>query len=88
MLDALSGRLKALDVEISENYPLSRLSAVRIGGSAALLVKPRSISSFTDVLRLLHGEGIRYKIVGRMTNILPPDRSYDGVIVSTSALSG
>ena len=88
MLDGLLHRLKALDVEITENYPLSRISAVRIGGNARLLLRPRSISSLAEVVQMLCDGGLKYKIVGRMTNILPPDAEYDGVVISTSALTG
>ncbi len=88
MLENLYRCLKEQDVEIYERYSLARLSSINIGGEAAILVKPLTEKALTEVVKILYGFGVRYKTVGRMTNILPPDKGYDGVIVSTARLTG
>ena len=83
MQENLFGFLKAQDVEIFENYPLSKMSSIRIGGRA-LVLRPRSIDGLIRTVDVLGEQGTEYKIVGRMSNVLPPDGSYGKSVICTA----
>ncbi len=87
MQENLFGFLKAQDVEIFEHYPLSKMSSVRIGGSAPVL-RPRSTEGLVRTVDALAGCGMKYKTVGRMTNVLPPDGSYGKCVICTADICG
>lgn len=74
---------KANDVNYYENYPMSHLTPIRIGGFCDVAVFPDSESKLVAVVKFLIKNGIPYKIVGKMSNILPTDCRYEGVIVAT-----
>ncbi len=87
MNERLLDFLKMNDVEYREGESLSALSSVKIGGKADLSVSPRTEAQLSGLLSFLGKENIKHKIVGKMTNILAPDRSYHGVIIKTDKLS-
>lgn len=80
---------KAIDFLVSNNIdyvvdaPMSLYSSVRIGAAAALTVFPSNQQQLIALLRFLSDSGISYRLVGRMTNILPSDDYYDGALIST-----
>lgn len=86
MLECILEYLKAKDVEYKENIKLSDVSPIRIGGRAKMIVLPRNMSEFLNVLRFCGREKIKVKTVGGMSNILPDDVGYDGVIIKTDNL--
>lgn len=86
MHEHIVGLLKAKDVKFKENSELSALSAIKIGGAAALVVYPKSAEEMMLVLDLLEGVG-EYRILGRMSNVLPPDERFGGVIIKTDLMS-
>ena len=79
--------LKEKEVEHLKDEKLSKYSYIGIGGIARLTVFPKSEKELCEVVCRLTHEGAKYKLVGNMTNILPPDLYYDGVIVKTSKMS-
>ena len=66
---------------------LSKISSIGSGGRAYLAVSPHNSAAFRAVISRLHSSGRRYRVVGNMTNILPPDGIYTGVIVRTGLLT-
>ena len=86
MLDSVSEFLKAKDVEYKEKLRMDRISPIKIGGPAALVVLPENIEQFLEVVRFLSGNKMVFKIVGGMSNILPDDDGYDGILVKTDHL--
>lgn len=68
------------------NYPLSRLTTLRIGGPARLLAVPKSTLVLTRLLAILNEEGIARTLIGNGSNLLAPDAGYPGVVISTRAL--
>lgn len=73
--------LKEQDVECKRNFLLSEFSPIKIGGRAALVALPKTAEQIVKAVRTLRHSGVRYKIVGKMSNLLPSDNAYDGVIV-------
>ena len=86
MFFRLIGYLKERDVKFYENFPLSGVSSIKCGGSARFYVLPDSRNKLIEIIRFLERLGIKYKLVGNMTNLLPPDSFFDGVVVSTLEL--
>lgn len=80
--------LKIKDVKFKESQRLSDISHIKIGGRIPMLILPKSIDELTFVLSYLVKSNINYKLVGRMTNILPKDEDFVGVIVKTDDLEG
>lgn len=78
--------LKMNDVEYEENVSFIRLSTIRLGGTAALVAIPDSITKLVGLLRFLSEKSKKYKVIGKMSNILPPDGIYDGVLIKTTGL--
>ena len=87
MLDALKGTLKAREVEFLENVGFDSLTTMRCGGIAPVVAYPRTLNEFVSVLRCLLKCDVPFKVVGNMSNVLPPDGLYNGVIVKTTALN-
>ena len=75
------------DVEHKLNHPMAEYTSVRIGGIATVIAFPDTQDKLTDLLRFLHNHSIRYTVVGHMTNVLPCDEEYRGVIIITRKLN-
>lgn len=86
MIENFLGNLKLEEVEYKEFKKMSELSSMKVGGVARALVTPKSEKAFVETLKLLEERNIKYKIIGRMTNILPPDGAYDGILLKTDGL--
>ena len=78
--------LKMNDVEYKEDYRLSLISPIKIGGSALFVAYPSSADKLIKLVAFLEKAKIRYKILGRMSNVLPPDDGFDGVIIRTDRI--
>ncbi len=87
MLEYVKEYLKTNDVEYKENIKIKEFSPILIGGEAKIVVLPKNKYEFIDVVSFLENLNCRYKIVGNMSNILPCDERYTGVIVKTDNLS-
>ena len=86
MTEEILGFLKANDVKYTRDEYLSRLSTVKIGGMADFVAYPDSETKLIHLVEFLEEEKIEYKILGRMSNVLPPDDIYRGVIVRTDLM--
>ena len=88
MLENLERFLKEKDVEYTENFEISRLSYIGVGGRAKIVAYPDDTDKLTSLLLRLNELGISYRVVGRMTNLLASELGYDGVLISTVRLNG
>lgn len=86
MFEYIKQFLKMNDVEYRENEKLSCFSVIRIGGNARIIAYPNSAVKYVSVLRFLRNLEIDYRVLGRMSNILPNDDGYNGVIIKTDKL--
>lgn len=80
--------LKDKDFKYKECVNLNKLSAARIGGIAPLVVYPNGTQQLLLLIRYLQNNDFRYKILGRMTNILFKRDLYDEVFISTCDMGG
>ncbi len=79
--------LKMNDVKYIENLPLACISPIKIGAEATIVAYPNSENKLVNLVGFLENNKIRYKIIGRMSNVLPPDEKYNGVIVKTDRIT-
>ncbi len=87
MTDFLIGFLKMNDVEYAENRLLRDFSSVGIGGTARIIAFPKTEKQFCETISFLEKSKIGYKILGRMSNVLPPDDDYSCAIIKTDKMS-
>ena len=89
MFEMLEAFLKAQDteIEVKRNHLLAKVSPIGIGGCASYVLYPKNEYVLKSLLSILISEQIQYRVVGRMSNILPSDDKYTGVIVRTDRLS-
>ena len=71
--------LKGLDVKC--NVPLSTLTSFRIGGPAAMVMRPRNAEDIRKTIQACSQFVTPYCILGNGTNVLAPDAGYPGVII-------
>lgn len=88
MDDSFFAFLAEKDVEYKRNIPIRDFSSVRIGAEASVLAFPDTEEKLIAVVRYLENNGIKYRVVGKMTNILPSDEPYGGVLIFTLRLTG
>ena len=87
MIEFLIGFLKMNDVKYEENRVLRDFSSVGIGGLAPIIVLPNDVEQLRKTVYFLRNQEIEHKILGRMSNVLPPDGNYSGVIIKTDKMS-
>ena len=70
-------------VNFEENADISTITSIKCGGPARYLVQPRSVNEIIDLVEYLYRKQIRYRVVGGMTNTLPPSNVFEGVLIRT-----
>lgn len=63
------------------NAPLAKLTTLKIGGTAEVLVEVAETEKLVKLLDFLNAEGINYLLVGGGSNLLLPDDTLDGVVI-------
>ncbi|MCC8357252.1 MAG: UDP-N-acetylmuramate dehydrogenase [Oscillospiraceae bacterium] len=71
-------------LELRTGEPMSRHCSFRIGGPVAAMAFPASREELTALCSLLRQKGTRPLVIGRGTNILPPDEGLNRIVVNTS----
>ena len=61
--------------------PLRSLCTFRVGGPAEVLVKPANAGEVSAVVRFARESGIPLTVIGRGSNILPPDEGVSGILM-------
>ena len=86
MIDFLASMLKVAKIPFSENEPLAPKSTFRIGGNARLFITPQNSEQFESALSAVRNADIPFFIIGGASNLVFPDGTYQGAIISTQAL--
>ncbi len=87
MNNAFFAFLAKEDVEYKRNVSLKELSSVKIGGKADCVIYPDTIEKLVLTIENLVFNNYKWKIVGRMTNLLVTCDFYDGALISTARLN-
>jgi len=69
---------------VERDYPLSRLTTVRAGGSADFFARPSSSREVVDLLAWADGEGLSVGVVGSGSNLLVSDEGFRGLVMKLS----
>ena len=64
-----------------ENESLSKYTTYKVGGTAKVIVSPKSREKLVLLLKELKEKNIKYMILGNGSNTLFSDKEYDGVII-------
>ncbi len=69
------------DLDIKRDMPLSELTSFRIGGPAALVLRPRCAEDIRRAIQASSQFNCPYCVLGNGTNVLAPDAGYQGMII-------
>jgi UDP-N-acetylenolpyruvoylglucosamine reductase len=73
---------------VERDYPLSRLTTVRAGGSADFFARPETEEQVIELLAWAEGEGLPVGVVGSGSNLLVSDDGFRGLVMKlTGALT-
>lgn len=78
-VDRVLAALKGLDIKC--NLPLSSLTSFRIGGPAAMVLRPHSAEDIRRAIQSCSQFGCPYCVLGNGTNVLAPDAGYPGMVI-------
>jgi hypothetical protein len=80
MLDSVKRTLKLHEVEFFEDVEFKSLTTIKCGGIASMVVLPKTLNEYIFVLRHLAEQKVPFKVVGNMSNVLPPraEAPFDG----------
>jgi len=74
--------LKNLNVgEVLENVDIRKYTTYRVGGKATALVYPDDEYNLIELIKFLKNKNIKYKIIGRGSNLIFVGELYDGVLI-------
>ncbi len=80
--------IKKTGCEFEENKSIINLTSIKINTVAKAILFPDSLEKLISSLNILCDMQIPFVVVGRMSNVLFSDRTYNGVIVVTTKLRG
>jgi len=66
---------------VEADYPLARLTTIRVGGPADYFARPESERAIAELLAWARSEGIAIAVVGSGSNLLISDRGFRGLVV-------
>lgn len=75
-------REKALGILV-ENEPLAKHTTLRVGGPARILVQPNDRFAIIESIILAKKLELKFKILGKGSNLLASDKIFDGVVIKT-----
>ena len=64
-----------------ENVSLSKYTTYRVGGIAKIVVYPDNIDKLIELLKYLAKNNIKFKVLGKGSNLIFSSKIYDGVII-------
>jgi UDP-N-acetylmuramate dehydrogenase len=66
---------------VERDYPLARLTTVRVGGPADFFARPRRGEELGELLRWARERGLAVGVVGSGSNLLVSDEGFRGVVI-------
>jgi len=67
--------------EVLENVDLKNYNTYRIGGKARFIIKPYNIKCLIKLLKYLKEKNIKYFVLGKGSNVILPDKDYNGTVI-------
>lgn len=72
--------------KVLENESLKKYNTYKIGGTAKLVVFPESIEKLVDLLHIIKDNNIKYKVIGKGSNLIFSSKEFDGIIIKLDNL--
>lgn len=79
--------LSLRNIKFKTDEPIKNIGYLRVGGASDFVVYPKDEQELTELLAFLVKTCTRHKLVGKMSNLLPEDEGYRGVLIKSDALS-
>lgn len=73
--------------EYKKNISLAKLTTYKCGGNLKLLVIPNDIETLILLLKKIKSNNIKYKVLGKGSNVVFSNLEYDGVIIRLDKLN-
>lgn len=67
--------------KMEKNVSLSKYTTYRVGGVARVIVYPKNANCLIQLIRILKAHQIKYKILGKGSNLLFSDDPFEGVLI-------
>ena len=66
---------------IKENVDMKKYTTYKAGGKAKLMIFPQNAQNLIDLLKYIKKNNVKYKVLGKGSNVLFSDALYDGIII-------
>lgn len=86
MFDFLASMLKIAKIPFTENEALAPKSTFKVGGTARLFITPQTPEQLESSISAVRSAELPYFVTGGASNVVYPDGSYEGAIISTQAI--
>ena len=86
MIDFLTSMLKVAKIPYKENEALAPKSTFKVGGTARLFISPQNPDQFERILAAIRTTELPFFVTGGGSNVVFPDGTYEGVIISTQGI--
>ena len=86
LVSDIRAALPGLDVRLGE--PMREHCSFRVGGPAGAMAFPADTDTLEALCHILRRAGVKPFLMGRGTNLLPPDGDFDCFVINTCALGG
>lgn len=67
--------------ELIENVDLKNYNTYKIGGKAKFVIKPYDIKCLRKLINYLKEKNIKYLVLGKGSNVILPDKDFNGVLI-------
>lgn len=80
--DNIVEKIKNLNIgQVNENADIKKLTTYHVGGIAKAVVYPNDVYGLIDLLKLLKENNVRYKVIGRGSNLIFNSGLFDGILI-------
>lgn len=73
--------------KVEKNASLKKYTTYRAGGTAKVIVSPKSIDKLLELLKLLKDNNLEYKILGNGSNLIFNDSVYEPVLIKLNDIN-
>ncbi|WP_282140205.1 UDP-N-acetylmuramate dehydrogenase [Cytobacillus oceanisediminis] len=81
-MDEFISKLRELNIgTVKENEPMANHTTMKIGGPADLFIEPSSIENLAKAMELIHSYELKWRAIGRGSNLLVSDGGIEGVVI-------
>lgn len=83
----IEAALRQAGVPFTREEPMARHTTFQIGGPAALFAAPQEEQQLLAALAICQKAGVRYRVLGKGSNLLFADEGFDGVVLALGQIA-